>query len=151
MTNKLSLLSILSPVPVILTISLVYSQQKSKGRCDLRENFRAKLKKSCCFQRWLLFPRLLLQLNAELSLCMRAVTHNAHINWKTRSINIVQKVANRKALRKTETKIVKDVIQLSTNHRYVELQLSDPPLRDGPLQNLWGGVKYKKTIRAREN
>ena len=23
--------------------------------------------------------------------------------------------------------------------------------RDGPLENLWGGGKYKKNIRAREN
>ena len=50
MTNKLSLLSIFSPVPVILNVSgLVYSQQKSEGRCDLRVNFRAKLKKLVAF------------------------------------------------------------------------------------------------------
>jgi len=49
MTNKLSLLSIFSPVPVILNVSLVYSRQKSKGRCDIRENFRAKLKEVVAF------------------------------------------------------------------------------------------------------
>lgn len=50
MTNKLSLLSIFSPVPVILNVSgLVYSQQKSKGRCDLRVNFRAKLNEVVAF------------------------------------------------------------------------------------------------------
>lgn len=50
MTNKFSLLSIFSPVPVILNVSgLVYSQQKSKGRRDIRVNFRAKLKEVVAF------------------------------------------------------------------------------------------------------
>lgn len=50
MTNKLSLLSIFSLVPVILNVSgLVYSQQKFEGRCDIRVNFRAKLKEVVAF------------------------------------------------------------------------------------------------------
>ena len=33
-----------------------------------------------------------------------------------------------------------------------EVFMRQPYLRDGPLENLWGGgPKYKKNIRAREN
>ena len=34
-----------------------------------------------------------------------------------------------------------------------EVFMRQPYLRDGPLENLWGGggAKYKKNIRAREN
>lgn len=75
MTNKLSLLNILTPVPVILNVSgLVYSQQKSKGRCDLRVNFRAKLKEVVAFNDGFYSLRCFYSLMQNcLSLCMRAV------------------------------------------------------------------------------